>query len=100
MTLAWWLLPESRAPAGLKLDLGGVVLVSAALALLLYPLIRGAAAGWPTWTWVSLAAAAILMVVFVRYERWKTDRDGAPLVVLSLLRHRSFVAGLGVGVSS
>ncbi len=99
MTLAWWLVPESRAPASLKLDLVGVVLVSVALALLLYPLIRGEAAGWPTWTWVSLAAAAILMVLFVRYERWKTERDGSPLVVLSLFRHRSFVVGLGVGVS-
>src|SRR5256712_9575506 len=39
------------------------------------------------------------MVVFVRYERWKTDRGGSPLVVLSLFRHRSFVVGLGVGLS-
>jgi EmrB/QacA subfamily drug resistance transporter len=99
IALAWWLVPESRAPTGLKLDLGGVVLVSAALMLLLYPLIRGAAAGWPAWTWLSLAGAAVLMVVFVRYERWKTDRDGSPLVVLSLFRHRSFVVGLGVGLS-
>src|SRR6266850_2011803 len=99
MTLAWWLVPESRAPAGLKLDPVGVVLVSAALALLLYPLIRGAAAGWPAWTWASLAGSAVLMVVFVRYERWMTDRDGSPLVVLSLFRHRSFVVGLGVGLS-
>ena len=34
-----------------------------------------------------------------RYERRKTDRDGSPLVVLSLFRHRSFVVGLGVGLS-
>src|SRR2546428_84847 len=99
ITLSWRLVPESRAGAGLKLDLGGVALVSAALALLLYPLIRGEAAGWPAWTWLSLAGAAVLMVVFVRYERWKTDRDGSPLVVLSLFRHRSFVVGLGVGLS-
>jgi len=99
ITLAWLLVRESRAPAGLKLDPGGVVLLSAALALLLYPLIRGEAAGWPTWTWVSLAGAVILLVVFLRYERWKTDRGGSPLLVLSLFRHRSFVVGLGVGLS-
>src|SRR5467141_1817018 len=99
MALAWLLVPESRAPAGLKLDPFGVVLVSAALALLLYPLIRGAAVGWPAWTWASLAGAAVLMVVFGSYERRKTDRDGSPLVVLSLFRHRSFVIGLGVGLS-
>ena len=99
MAFAWWLVRESRAPGGLKLDPGGVVLVSAALTLLLYPLIRGESAGWPPWTWASLAAAAVLIVMFVRYERWKTDRDGSPLLVLSLFRHRSFVVGLGVGLS-
>jgi MFS family permease len=99
MTLAWWLVPESRAPAGLKLDPVGVVLVSSALTLLLYPLIRGAAAGWPVWTWAALAGAAVLLVLFARYERRKTDRDGSALVVLSLFRHRSFVVGLGVGLS-
>jgi Na+/melibiose symporter-like transporter len=73
--------------------------VTTALALLLYPLIRGAAAGWPVWTRASLAGAAILMVMFVRYERRKTARDGSPLLALSLFRHRSFVVGLGVGLS-
>src|SRR3989442_5911475 len=68
ITLAWWLVRESRAPPGLKLDPGGVVLVSAALALLLYPLIRGEAAGWATSTLASPAGAAVLLVVFVRYE--------------------------------
>ena len=99
ITLAWWLVRESRGPPGLKLDPGGVVLVSTALALLLYPLIRGEAAGWPTWTWVSPAGAAVLLVAFVRYERWKADRDGSPVLELSLFRHRSFVIGLGVGLS-
>src|SRR5438445_6524906 len=69
MAFAWWLVRESRAPGGLKLDPGGVVLVSAALTLLLYPLIRGESAGWPPWTWASLAAAAVLIVMFARYER-------------------------------
>src|SRR3989441_1747450 len=99
ITLAWLLVRESRAPAGLKLDPAGVVLLSAALALLLYPLIRGEATGWPSWTWLSLAGAGVLLVVFLRYERWKTDRGGSPLLVLSLFRHRSFVVGLGVGLS-
>jgi MFS family permease len=99
IALSWWLVPESRAPGGLKLDPGGVALISAALTLLLYPLIRGEAAGWPTWTWISFAGAALLLVAFVRYERWKTDRDGSPLLALSLFRHRSFVVGLGVGLS-
>src|SRR2546426_364065 len=75
ITLAWWLVRESRAPAGLKLDPVGVVLVSAALALLLYPLIRGEAAAWPTWTWVSLAGAVVLLGAFARSE--PRSRDSA-----------------------
>src|SRR3989449_4273918 len=47
----------------------------------------------------SLAGAAVLLVSFVRYERWKTDRDGSPLLMLSLFHHRSFVVGLGVGLT-
>src|SRR2546427_5196124 len=45
MALAWWLVPESRAPAGLQLDPGGGGLVSAAPALALHPPIRAAARG-------------------------------------------------------
>lgn len=99
IALTWWLVPESRAPKSVRLDLVGVVLVSAALALLLFPLIRGEETGWPTWTKLSLAGAAVLMPAFVGYERWKTKRDGSPLLVLSLFRHRSFVVGIGVGVA-
>src|SRR5882724_1371788 len=58
IALTGWLVPESRAPAaGLRLDVGGVVLVSAALLLFLYPLIGGEEAGWPTWTRLSLAGS-------------------------------------------
>ena len=99
IALTGWLVPESRAPAGLRLDVGGVVLVSAALLLLLYPLIGGEEAGWPTWTRLSLAGSALVMHLFLQYERWKTERDGSPLLVLSLFRHRSFVVGITIAVA-
>src|SRR5205807_2145870 len=43
LTLAagWLLIPESRSPAARRLDLGGVALVSAALFLLVCPLVEG-----------------------------------------------------------
>jgi EmrB/QacA subfamily drug resistance transporter len=99
IALTWWLVPESRAAAGLRLDPGGVVLVSVSLLLLLYPLIRGEEAGWPTWTRISLAGSVLVMHLFLQYERWKTKRDGSPVLVLSLFRHRSFVVGLAIGVA-
>ena len=46
------LVRESRAPKPPKLDLIGVGLISAALLLLLYPLVQGRELGWPGWTFV------------------------------------------------
>ncbi len=89
---ALWVRP-SRSPSS-KLDIPGVVLVSAALLALLYPLIQGPELDWPTWTYVSMIGSVPLLIVFVLYERAKSRRDGAPLVQLSLFADRSFVAGL------
>src|ERR1700729_274822 len=52
------LIPESRAPRRPRLDPGGVALISAALLLLLYPLVQGRELGWPVWTFVSMAVSA------------------------------------------
>ena len=91
---ATFLLDESRAPVALRLDLGGVVIITGGLFLLTYPLVAGRDAGWPLWTWLCLIAAVVTIAAFVRFERWKTARDGSPLVVLSLFRARGFDAGL------
>jgi EmrB/QacA subfamily drug resistance transporter len=89
---------ESRSPKARRLDLGGVGIVTAALCLLLYPLIEGREAGWPPWTYASLAASAAMFIVFVRYERRVSARGGSPLVELPLFHDRAFVIGLLSGV--
>src|ERR1700685_135011 len=83
------LVPESRAPRPPRLDPIGVLLVSAGLLLLLYPLVQGRELGWPTWTFVSMAAAAPVLAIFIWFERRKSRQDGSPLVELSLFRDRS-----------
>ena len=93
------LVRESRAPRPPRLDPGGVVLVTAALLLLLYPLVQGRQLGWPTWTFVAMAASVPVFALFVWYERIKTRRDGSPLVELSLFRLRSFRIGIGIAVT-
>ncbi|HTQ57503.1 MAG TPA: MFS transporter [Bryobacteraceae bacterium] len=85
---------ESRSPKARRLDLGGVALMTASLVMLLYPLVKGREAGWPLWTYASMAASAAAMAVFVRYERGVTGRGGSPLVELSLFHDRAFVIGL------
>ncbi|MEO3976156.1 MFS transporter [Streptomyces sp. CAU 1734] len=87
---------ESRAPQALRLDLAGVVLVTSALLMLIYPLTRGRELGWPLWGHLCMAGSLVVFAVFVAYERYKTRKDGSPLVELTLFRIKSFAAGIAV----
>ncbi|RLV04516.1 MFS transporter [Streptomyces griseocarneus] len=87
---------ESKAPGALRLDLVGVGLAALGLFALIYPLIHGRDRGWPVRDVVVMAASVPLLALFVVYERYKTGKDGSPLVVLSLFRARSFASGLAV----
>lgn len=86
--------PESRSGARPGLDLVGAGLVSATLAALALPLLEGPQEGWPTWTWLSLAAAVPLLGLFLAHERRLAARGGVPLIDLELMRERSFVVGV------
>src|SRR6266498_2491673 len=92
------LLRESRAEGALRLDPGGVAIVSAALLMLIYPLVEGRDLGWPVWTFLLMAASVPLFALFVLYERRKTRKDNSPLVVLGLFGERAFVSGLLLNV--
>jgi EmrB/QacA subfamily drug resistance transporter len=97
--LAWWILPESpKRERTVTLDLVGTVLLSAAMVLLVHPLVQGREAGWPAYTFVELAGGAVMLAVFALYEvrRARSGRD--PLIELSLFRNRTFGASLVVGL--
>ncbi|MEV6974964.1 MFS transporter [Kitasatospora sp. NPDC093806] len=87
---------ESKAERALRLDLPGVLLASAGLLMLIYPLTHGREAGWPLWGHLMMAGSLPVFALFVAYERVKARRDGSPLVELSLFRVKSFAAGIGV----
>src|SRR5262249_6123251 len=76
------------------LDLGGAALVSVAAGLLIYPLIQGRDAGWPAWTYVSMAASLVVLGAFALLERRRERLGVSPLVTPSLFRKRVFTAGL------
>jgi EmrB/QacA subfamily drug resistance transporter len=86
--------PESRSPHALRLDLVGVGLVTAALLLIMYPLVEGQTLDWPTWTFAAMATSLPMFGLFALWERRKTRLDGSPLTEPALFRQRSFVAGL------
>jgi EmrB/QacA subfamily drug resistance transporter len=93
------LVPESRAPRRPRLDPGGVLLITAALLLLLYPLVQGRQLGWPAWTFAAMAASVPAAGLFVWYERAQDRRDGSPLVQLSLFGQRAFSIGIAIAVT-
>jgi EmrB/QacA subfamily drug resistance transporter len=94
LALAPYWVPESRGQRTSRLDLAGTGLVTLALVAIVLPLIEGRRAGWPAWTWASLAASPVLLGLFAAHQRRLSGRGGSPLVDLELFRSRSFSAGL------
>ena len=86
--------PETETAGGARLDLGGFVLVTLGLLMLVFPLVRGADAGWPGWSIGVLAAGVPVLVAFWYHERAMARRGRTPLVEPGLLRRRSFAAGV------
>src|ERR1700722_3958 len=89
-------LPSGISHADLKLDVGGVCLVGLAFVAIIYPLIQGQTDGWPAWTFALLAAGAVLLYVFVRYERRRSDNA---LIEPSLFANRVYLSGIAVMLS-
>ncbi|MFI8882147.1 MULTISPECIES: MFS transporter [unclassified Streptomyces] len=94
LVLAARAVPETRSDRPAPVDVPGTLLLAVSLVTLLAPLTEGRAAGWPVWTWVSLALFPFAAYAFYRVER-RADRLGRmPLVPPSLLRLESLRRGL------
>ncbi|AUG78919.1 MFS transporter [Kitasatospora sp. MMS16-BH015] len=85
---------ESKAPDARRLDGVGVLLVTAALLAVLYPLVQGRELGWPTWSFVAMGCSVPLLLAFAAHERAKQRRDGFALVQPALFGRRTFTVGL------
>ncbi|MER5514239.1 MFS transporter [Streptomyces sp. NPDC002763] len=86
--------PETRSQKPEPVDGPGTVLLALSLLTLLAPLTEGRAAGWPLWTWLSLAAFPGVASAFYAVER-RADRAGrTPLVPPSLFELASLRSGL------
>ena len=79
------LLPREDRAGAARLDLSGVGLLTAAMALLVTPLAFGREQGWPAWTWACLGASAVAFAVFAAFERRLAARGGDPVINLRLL---------------
>ena len=88
--------PESRDPRRIGLDVPGAILGTAGLTALVYGIIRGGEVGWDTGAVLgAFTAAAVLLVAFAVVE----TRVSTPMLPLRFLRERDLTgAVLLIGV--
>jgi EmrB/QacA subfamily drug resistance transporter len=91
--LAAWQLPGSRAHTRRGFDPAGLSLLTAALVLLLVPLVEGQQAGWPAWCWACFGGCAVAFALLAVWEVREDRRGGDPLLKPGLLRQTAFSAG-------
>ncbi|MFJ6013434.1 MFS transporter [Streptomyces sp. NPDC092952] len=87
--------PRRPGDRTVRADMTGAALIVAPCALLVLPLNQGQEDGWPLWTWLCMAAAAIGFVLFAVDQRRATAAGRTPLVTPGLLRKPAFTVGLG-----
>jgi EmrB/QacA subfamily drug resistance transporter len=86
-------LPETRGPRT-RLDVPGLVLVSAGAAALIWALVQGSQAGWTgPRVLLGLALGAVAIAGFLAWE----SRADQPMIPLGLFRSGSFAAAVGAG---
>jgi EmrB/QacA subfamily drug resistance transporter len=90
-------LPRTVTHPGIKLDKVGMVLVGIALTAIVYPLIEGREAGWPAWTFASLAGGAAVLGAFLLWER---RHRGDALIEPTLLSNRTYISGILVALAT
>ncbi|MFE7803151.1 MFS transporter [Streptomyces sp. NPDC057430] len=91
-------LPKRRLAGRHPLDIPGLLLTAVAMTLLIFPLIRGSADGWPVWVWPAFAGSGLALVALWYAERRREIAGGGPLVPPSLFRRPGFRTGLAIAL--
>jgi len=89
--------PAVRNPLA-KLDLPGIGLLTASLALILFPLVVGRTAGWPVWAWILLILSIPTLAAAMWWEKRVARRGRTPGLPLQLFTEPAFVLGLMLSV--
>ncbi|MCW2798987.1 MAG: hypothetical protein JWQ70_459 [Aeromicrobium sp.] len=94
LVLAIKYVPNTRSERATRLDLPGVVLATAGVFLVVFPLIEGREQGWPIWIWSMFVASALVLAGFVANQRRTERRTHSSLLPMHLFGNRGFSAGL------
>lgn len=87
------LLPQDKPANPKGLDITGLLTLTAALLLLVVPLVMGREQNWPLWMRISLVASVSMLIVFALVERTVERRGGVPLVPGRVLKTPGLVSG-------
>ncbi|WP_372410322.1 MFS transporter [Streptomyces luteireticuli] len=93
---AWRLVGEWKSEERPRLDIPGTALGTAAVVLVIFPLIQGRDAGWAWWIWGLLGLSVPMLALFVLHQRALERRGGWPVVDLKVFREGAFGRGLVV----
>ncbi|HET6710118.1 MFS transporter, partial [Amycolatopsis sp.] len=85
VVLAVVLVPDTRSPRPMGVDVRGTVLLALVIVLLLVGLNRGPVLGWPWWVVVVLALVPVAVVALWRTEQRVVARGRVPLLPPSVL---------------
>jgi EmrB/QacA subfamily drug resistance transporter len=97
LLMAIFLIPDARMERPHRLDVGGVLLATAALFCLVFALTEGQRYEWNAAIWALLGGAAVLFGAFLLHQR--SRQAGEPLVPFTLFRDRNFTVMNLVGVT-
>ncbi|HEX8008313.1 MAG TPA: MFS transporter [Trebonia sp.] len=90
------LMPESRNPAALPLDVPGALLPPGAVTCLVWGFINGPEHGWTAAsTWMLLAGSAVLIAAFLAREH----RSANPVIDPALFADKRFTWGTGATIA-
>jgi EmrB/QacA subfamily drug resistance transporter len=88
------LIPNVRAAHARRLDAVGGLLAAAGMAAIVYPLIQGRNAGWPTWSFALIGAGIALLVLFALYQELRARSGHDTMVDPGLFRSHGYVSGM------
>ena len=88
------LVTEWKSDQRPRLDLAGTLIGTAAVALVIFPLIQGRDAHWAWWIWALLGLSALTFLLFLRHQRSLERRGSSPVIDPALFRGGSFGVGL------
>jgi len=77
------------------LDLTGLLTLSAAVLLLVVPLVLGHDQHWPVWGWLMMAASGLALIAFGLVERRHAGHGGSPLIRGRVLRSPGLAGAVG-----